>query len=86
MANVWTLQAGDKVNGKYMGQFDYSGRISSLRPHTINHKILMVFVELDNAIDVFGASRDSLVIHASNDEAAAAKFSGGDADTIEVAA
>ena len=85
MENIWTLQVGQRVAGNYMGAFPYRGTVTAFRGHTMNHQIALVFVDLDAPIEVFGAERDSLVINASNDAAAASRFSGGIApDTIEV--
>ena len=79
---VWTLAAGQHIRGTYYGM-PYSGVVTSLRPHTMNHAVLMLDVKLDAPISVFGLERDSMIVHASDRGSELARFQDA-ADTLEV--
>ena len=85
MATIHTINAGDKVTGSYIGVL-FSGTVTSHRPHTMNHRIELFNVALDQPIDVLGLVRDSLHMAASDDSAALARYNGTDTgDFIKVA-
>lgn len=82
--SIHQIETGDRVKGRYMNQFPFTGKVYDQRPHSINHKIQIFYVKLDKPITVFGARRDSIVINASDDQYAAIRFSGGSGgDSIE---
>lgn len=76
-SSIHQIKNGDRVEGRYMNKFPFTGKVYDQRPHTMNHKIQMFFVHLDKPITVFGERRDSLIIHASDDPYAANHFVGG---------
>jgi hypothetical protein len=74
--DFYTLTAGDKVRGSYMG-VPYAGVITELRAHTMNHRITLFTIDLDQPITVFGSERDSIHFGASHDHAAGVHYNGG---------
>jgi len=77
MTSIHSIQTGDKVKGLYM-DVPYTGVVDSQRPHTMNHRITLFFVTLDQPITVFGFERDGINLCLSDDAAAQMHFLGSD--------
>ena len=85
MTSIHTITTGTIVRGLYCG-VSFSGIVTSHRAHTMNHRIELFFVELEQPISVFGLERSSLCVNASDSREALAKFLGGDASGEEIKA
>ena len=68
---------GTKVAGTYMGN-PFTGTVTSSRWHTMNHETTMVFVELDEAIEVRFAGQ---VLRKATDVLVHVYFDGSNADS-----
>jgi hypothetical protein len=65
IAKITICEVGQKVKGIYYGQ-EYTGFVNYCRPHTINDSF-MHFVTLDNPIEVYGNSRNQVVVSSDSE-------------------
>lgn len=79
--SIHSIEVGHTVRGQYCG-YDYAGTVSTRRLHTLNHHITEFCVDLREPVVIFGSAREHIMINASDDLAAAARFVGGAPDTI----
>ncbi len=60
------MQPGDRVQGAYYGA-PFTGTVTEARPHTCNVALMLLYVDLDAPITVFGTTRDTLGMHVRED-------------------
>lgn len=74
--------AGEKIGGKYLGQFIFSGTIKSTRYVQVPNGPKELTVALDYPIWVFGAERDTIAVYV-NDDGSYSKY-GSDSNIVAI--
>lgn len=62
------MHPGTRVEGMYLGKFPFTGTITSRRWLTVpTDGCLEFFVKLDAPLELYNATRDTLVLHTRHD-------------------
>jgi len=79
------LMVTDKVRGTYLG-IPFIGTITAMRQHTMNHRITLFTVDVEQPFTLFNEERASIHFGASYDPAVTAKYNCSNAQDITIQA
>ena len=67
MTNTFSFQTGDQVYGEYHN-VPFTGTVTRFsRPHTANYKLMIVDIDTDFPVSVYGEKRDSVMMEVQAD-------------------
>jgi hypothetical protein len=64
---AYSITTGDRVTGRYMGDFEFAGTVTSARKHTLNHRTNLIRVLLDAPVTFGGIEHKGVFLEVGDD-------------------